>query len=67
MLVTFRDLQKLIESQPNANPKHTKTLQRLRYKPFWLWDAAAHKNKDRVNKGDCCFNHIIGQPRKDGD
>jgi hypothetical protein len=24
-----------------------------------------HKQADRVNKGDCCFNHIIGLPTKD--
>lgn len=62
--MTFKELQKVIESQPN--PKQTKAFQRLRDKPFWLWDAAAHKEKDIVNRGDCCFNHIIGPPRKDG-
>lgn len=62
--MTFRDLQKLIESQPN--PKHTKAFQRLRDKPFWIWDSVSHKSRDVRNKGDCCFNHIIGLPRKDG-
>ena len=25
-----------------------------------------HREKDRAHKGACCFNHIIGLPRKDG-
>jgi hypothetical protein len=24
------------------------------------------QNRYRVDKGECCFNHIIGLPRKDG-
>jgi hypothetical protein len=28
--------------------------------------SGEHKEKDRSSKGDCCFNHIIGLPRKDG-
>jgi hypothetical protein len=62
--VTFKDLQKLIESQPD--PDLLKALQRLAGKQFWIWDSVAHKDKDRIHKGDCCFNHIIGLPRKDG-
>jgi hypothetical protein len=64
--VTFKDLQKLIESHNGPNPKQTKAFQRLRDKNFWYWDVATHENKDRIYRGDCCFNHIIGQPRKDG-
>jgi hypothetical protein len=64
--VTFKDLQKLIESQPDYdNPQHSE-LERLRDKAFWHWDRNEHKEKDRSSKGDCCFNHIIGLPRKDG-
>src|SRR5215207_977172 len=34
-------------------------------------DTAVHrdlvyKQRDRTSKGDCCFNHIIGLPQKDG-
>jgi hypothetical protein len=62
--VTFKDLQKLVQSQ--SGPEQSKLLQRLRNKPFWYWDQTRHKAKDIANKGDCCFNHIIGLPRKDG-
>ena len=61
--MTFRDLQKLVQSQ--FDPEQSQLLQRLRDKPFWIWDKARHKEKDRANKGDCCLNHIIGLPRKD--
>jgi hypothetical protein len=65
--VTFKDLQKLIESQPDYNnPEQLQQLERLRDKAFWHWDRGEHKQKDITYKGDCCFNHIIGLPRKDG-
>ncbi len=62
--MTFKDLQTLVQSQ--SGPEQSQPLQRLRDKPFWIWDQTRHKEKDRANKGDCCFNHIIGLPRKDG-
>jgi hypothetical protein len=30
-----------------------------------LWDKQ-HKQEDIKTDGDCCFNHIIGLPQKDG-
>jgi hypothetical protein len=62
--VTFKDLQRLVHSQ--SGPGDNKLLQRLRDKPFWSWDPTSHKQADRIAKGDCCFNHIIGLPTKDG-
>ena len=61
--MTFRDLQKVIQSQ--AGPEQSQLLLRLRDKPFWIWDPKHHKQEDVKTKGDC-FNHIIGLPRKDG-
>jgi hypothetical protein len=61
--VTFRDLQKVIESQPDYSSSE---LERLGGKAFWHWDRGEHRQKDRSSNGDCCFNHIIGLPRKDG-
>jgi hypothetical protein len=29
-------------------------------------DVKKHKQEDSRTKGDCCFNHIIGSPTKDG-
>jgi hypothetical protein len=62
--VTFKDLHKLVQSQSIS--EQNQLLQRLRDKPFWIWDKANHKQEDIKIKGDCCFNHIIGLPRKDG-
>jgi hypothetical protein len=39
----------------------------LTSKPFWIWDKEQHKQEDIDTKGNCCFNHIIGLPQKDGD
>ena len=60
----FGDLQKLIQTQ--SSPEQSQLLQRLRDKPFWIWDPIRDKEKNRSQKGDCCLNHIIGLPRKDG-
>ena len=61
--MTFKDLQKLVQSQrAELGPK----LQRLRDKPFWYWERNRHAEKHRASKGRCCFNHIIGLPKKDG-
>jgi hypothetical protein len=63
--VTFKDLQKLVQSQ--SGPEQSQLLGRLRDKPFWIWDLEQHKQKDIKTKGDCCFNHnhIIVLPIKD--
>ena len=41
-------------------------LERLLNKPFWIWNREQRKLKDIRTHGDCCFNHIIGLPLKDG-
>jgi hypothetical protein len=64
--VTFKDLQRLVESQPDYNnPQHSE-LERLRGKAFWHWGPGIHRVADKSSKGDCCFNHIISLPKKDG-
>ena len=60
--MTFKDLQKLVQTQ--SDPE-CQLLQRLKDKPFWIWDPQQHKQGDIKTKGDCCFNHIVGLPRKD--
>jgi hypothetical protein len=62
--VTFKDLQRLVQSQ--SGQEQSQLLQRLRDKPFWIWDQKEHKQEDIRTNGDCCFNHIIGLPKKDG-
>jgi hypothetical protein len=36
----------------------------LRDKPFWIWYVEEHE--DIKTKGDCCFNHILSLPKKNG-
>ena len=70
--MTFKDLQKLIGSQSDfnhsssSNPQEQSLLAKPRDKPLWIWNSSLHKDKGRIRGGNCCFNHIIGLPRKDG-
>jgi hypothetical protein len=61
--VTFKELQKLIQSQ--SNPEQDQLFSRLENIPFWIWDQQQRKREDVRTKGVCCFNHLIGLPRKD--
>jgi hypothetical protein len=31
-----------------------------------IWNIEEHKQEDIIRNGSCCFNHIIGLPKKDG-
>jgi hypothetical protein len=65
--IAFKDLQKLVrDSQQQENIRSKELFQRLQNKPFWIWDKQQHKQEDIRTDGDCCFNHIIGLPQKDG-
>jgi hypothetical protein len=73
--MTFKDLQKLVSSSNTVDSVTTTTangpqlqqlLDRLRDKPFWIWNKQEHKKEDKRTDGDCCFNHIIGLPQKYG-
>jgi hypothetical protein len=61
--VTLKDLQRLVQSQPHSDNLLSF---KFRNKEFWIFDSIRHAQKDRASKGRCCFNHIIGLPRKDG-
>jgi hypothetical protein len=62
--LTFRDLKKRVTLQTTAQKQESKAFDRLRDKPFWIWDIEEHKQEDIKTKGNCCFNHIIGLPTK---
>jgi hypothetical protein len=69
--LTFKDLRKrLLNNQEQEHHKQSNSLallsSRLWNKPFWIWDIAEHKREDIATRGDCCFNHIVGLPQKDG-
>jgi hypothetical protein len=63
--MTFKDLKKRIGSSSNQQ-QQTQSFDKLHNKPFWIWNIEEHKQEDVRTKGECCFNHIIGLPTKDG-
>ena len=70
--MTFKDLQKkLVQKQEytqSNNSKRTRLLfDRLRGKPFWIWNLSTHRQEDARINGDCCFNHIIGLPKENNE
>jgi hypothetical protein len=64
--MTFKDLRKRISSSNQQQQQQTHSFDKLQDKPFWIWNIEEHKQEDVRTKGDCCFNHIIGLPPKDG-
>jgi hypothetical protein len=63
--VTFKDLKKIVSLQATTKQRF-RLSETLKDKPFWIWDIQEHKQEDIKTNGDCCFNHIIGLPQKDG-
>ena len=67
--VTLKDLQRLVQSSQSQQGGRTKSKSywiKLEGKPFWYFDISRHKEKGQSQKNHCCFNHIIGLPKKDG-
>ena len=62
--MTFKDLKKRVTLE--LTQQQSKLSERLYNKPFWIWNVEQHKLEDIKTDGDCCFNHIIGLPQKDG-
>src|SRR5438876_6707801 len=65
--MTFKDLRKRINSNSTLEiQQQTRLFDICKDKPFWIWDVQEHKLEDFRTKGQCCFNHIIGLPTKEG-
>jgi hypothetical protein len=62
--LTFKDLRKKVTLE--TAQKRSRLFDICRDKRFWIWHQEQHKLEDIRKKGDCCFNHIIGLPQKDG-
>jgi hypothetical protein len=65
--MTFKDLRKIVTTSSNQHQLQQQTTlfsSRAWKKPFWIWDVEEHKVADIITNGDCCFNHIIGLPKK---
>ena len=65
MAIVFKDLQKLVSHSQQQNIRK-ELFQRLKDKPFWIWNKQQHKQEDIRTKGKCCFNHIVSLPKKAG-
>jgi hypothetical protein len=63
--MTFKDLKKRVCLETTSE-QQSRLFEILHDKRFWIWDIEQHKNEDIRAKGECCFNHIIGLPQKDG-
>jgi hypothetical protein len=64
--VTFKDLKRRVSLETTIIQQQSKLFEICKGKPFWIWDTKEHKQQDIKTKGNCCFNHIIGLPTKDG-
>jgi hypothetical protein len=62
-LLTFKDLKKRVS--PLETTQQYRSLERLHNKLFCIW-GEEHRQEDIRTDGDCCFNHIIGLPTKEG-
>ena len=64
--MTFKDLRKRINgSSVEPQQQQIRLFNICKDKPFWIWDQNHHKLQDVTTKGYCCFNHIIGLPKKE--
>ncbi len=61
--MTFKDLKKRVSQETK---QQSKLFERLLNKSFWIWNIEEHKQEDIRTNGDCCFNHTIGLPQKNG-
>lgn len=62
--MTFKDLKKRVNLE--AMQQQFRLFENIQNKPFWIWDIGEHRGEDVRTNGDCCFNHILGLPQKDG-
>jgi hypothetical protein len=62
--LTFKDLKKIVAAE--ITTQQSKPLEKLGEKPFWIWNTEEHKQEDIRTKGQCCFNHLISLPTKNG-
>lgn len=59
--------KKKLQQDPSSKVKDQ--WEEFKGKPFWIEDPVKHEQAwhDPKAYGKCCFNHIIGEPQKDGE
>jgi hypothetical protein len=69
-VVTFKDLQRAVQSSSEDSESYNEDQQflssKLQGKPFWVWIRNNHKRMSMIHKDNCCMQHIIGLPTKNG-
>jgi hypothetical protein len=63
--VTFKNLRRKLE-KARETAQRTTRFELPEGIPFWIWDTEQHKQEHIRTGGMCCFNHIVGLPRKGG-
>ena len=59
--------QKLRKNQSNSDRKSFSfDFDIFRNKPFWIWNKDEHLKLAIDSNQQCCYNHIVGLPVKDG-
>jgi hypothetical protein len=64
--VTFKDLQKVVQSNTNGQISGFEVVLKFQDKPFWIFNREEHIAEDIRTNGLCCWWHGIGCPQKDG-
>ena len=64
--MTFKDLQRILQGTSVQLEQQTRLFNTLNGKEFWIWNSEQHRLEDIKTNGDCCFNHIIRLPKKNG-
>ena len=66
--MTLRDLKRKVSLyQQEAHQQKYKLFEKSEDKPFWIWNSRSNRQEDIRTDGDCCFNHIIGLPKKNNE
>ncbi len=63
-MLPYQQYQK--PKQPSTTGTSSSSLDIFLGKPFWIWDQKQHREEFINKEGNCCFNHIIGLPVKNG-
>ena len=56
--------QKLRAAQQQQSS--SSSLSVLKGLPFWIWDKEIHKQQAAATNGNCCIQHVLGLPIKNG-
>jgi hypothetical protein len=55
-----------LKQQQQSSSTSSKFDSRILQKPFWIWDKQQHIAAAELTEGQCCWNHCVGLPLKDG-